>query len=64
MYNTVRHSHYWPNMANDVYETVARCVSDDQTGSQYRHKRPQNLVRASGPRDAVELDGLVSLPST
>jgi len=65
MYDTMRRHYYWPNMANDVYQTVRDCRACAQTrGTFYKHQRPLRLFPAAGPLEFIAMDLLGPLTKT
>lgn len=64
MYDTHRQKIYWPHMANELYTTVAQCVSCVKNRNRLRHKRRLQLFMAVGPLDVVAMDILGPLLKT
>ena len=65
MYSTLRRSYYWPNMAGEVQDYVAKCQSCLRTkGTQYRSRRELRLFPATEPLSFVALDLLGPLPKS
>ena len=65
MYSTLRRSYYWPNMAGDIQDYVAKCTSCAKTKeTQYRAPRELHLFTASEPLSFIALDLLSPLPKS
>lgn len=56
MYDTRRGNYYEPPTTNQVYTTVAKYISCDRNGIQYRHKRPLHIYCAWGPLQFDAMD--------
>ena len=65
MYDSLRQDFYWRFMANDVFETVRRCLSCAKSkGTSKQAQRFLKLFPANGPFEFVAMDILGPLPKT
>lgn len=64
MYDTLRHSYYWPCMAKDVHMAVAQCAICAQNGSQYNNKGRLQLLHAKKHLEFVGINIPSLLPKT
>jgi Integrase zinc binding domain len=62
---TIRRTHFWPNMAEDVLETVRHCDACARNRiTLSRRTNPLELFPANAPLESVVMDILGPLPKT
>jgi transposase InsO family protein len=65
MFQTIRRSFFWPQMVEDVAETVRQCdLCARNRISEKRRTNPLQLFPAKGPLESVAMDILGPLPRT
>lgn len=64
MYDTTRHHFYQAEMTDDIYNTVAKCISCTRNCRTNKNQTELQLFPPAGPFDFVAISILVSLPKT
>lgn len=64
LYDMLRRKMFWPHMANDLYETVAKCASCIKKGCKFKNTKPFPTFPAADVLHFVAMDILAPLPKT